>query len=78
MGGRPLLGENPSPKRVDEAIVMQPESLRRDDDFNTKMNVVSGLIRDEESHRLLRLLYRVSRGKVAAFFKTVGPNEFDF
>ena len=42
------------------------------------MNVISGLIRDDESHRMLRLLYRVSRGKVAAFFKDVGPRQSDF
>ena len=41
------------------------------------MNVVSGIIRDDESHRMLKLLYRVSRGKVAAFFKTVAANEFE-
>lgn len=56
---------------------MQP-GARSDDDFHTKMNVVSGLVRDDESHRLLRLLYRVSRGKVATFFKTVAANEFEF
>jgi len=76
----PLLGQGvPSPKRIEEAENdMRDINVRGDDEFNTKMNVVSGLIRDEEQHRMLRLLYRVSRGKVAAFFKDIGPNRSDF
>ena len=58
--------------------MMKPGVIKSDEDFNTKMNVVSGLIRDDESTRLLRLLYRVSRGKVATFFKTVENNEYEF
>ena len=73
-----LLGNHPSPKRVDEAnLVSQDSSILGDEEFQTKLNVVSGLIQDDESQRLLKLLYRVSRGKVACFFKEVGANQLD-
>ena len=69
-----LLGNNPSPKRVGEENLASAENILGDEDFQTHLNVVSGLIRDDESQRLLKLLYRVSRGKVAALFKEVGAN----
>ena len=72
----PLLNAAPSPPRHEEII--PAENVRGEGEFSTKLAVVSGLIRDNETQRMLRLLYRVSRGKVAAFFKTVGPNESDF
>ena len=72
-----LLGNHPSPKRVDEANLVSQDSILGDEEFQTKLNVVSGLIQDDESQRLLKLLYRVSRGKVACFFKEVGANQLD-
>ena len=72
-----LLGDHPSPKRVDEANLVSQDSILGDEEFQTKLNVVSGLIQDDESQRLLKLLYRVSRGKVACFFKEVGANQLD-
>ena len=69
-----LLGNHPSPKRVGEANLVSQDSILGDEEFQTKLNVVSGLIQDDESQRLLKLLYRVSRGKVACFFKEVGAS----
>ena len=60
-----------------EENLASSENILGDEDFQTHLNVVSGLIRDDESQRLLKLLYRVSRGKVAAFFKEVGANQYD-
>ena len=42
------------------------------------MNVITGVIKEGETNRMLRLLYRVSRGKVASFFKNIGTDICDY
>lgn len=40
--------------------------------FQSQLNVVAGVIKEGETNHLSKLLYRMSRGKVVAFFKNIG------
>ena len=42
------------------------------------MNVVAGIIRDEEKGNFIKILFRLSRGKIYSFFRKLGRDAVDY
>ena len=40
--------------------------------FNSQLNVVAGVIKEGETNQMTKLIFRLSRGKVATFFENIG------
>ena len=45
--------------------------------FRSQLNVVAGVIKEGETNQMTKLIYRVSRGKVATFFENIGTVDSD-
>ena len=48
------------------------KDLPCDSSFRSTLNVIAGVIKEGETNRMARLIYRVSRGSVATFFQNIG------
>ena len=47
-------------------------ATEHDTSFNSQLNVVAGVIKEGETNHMAKLIFRLSRGKVATFFENIG------
>ena len=50
----------------------EPQRLQQRRSFHSKLNVIAGVIRERDTTQFSRLLYRISRGKVAVYYENIG------